>query len=153
MPLKNVICPCGIGFSTYKPDRSRYHSKKCFYKYRTRSSGLVYNIVVENKAWIKKGQRLSPKTEFKTGETPYNFKGDKVGYDALHDWVKRHRGKAKTCEFCGSTKNVQWANKSHEYIRILSDWLELCYRCHRAYDMKNGWGSATKKYPEIRRKI
>lgn len=88
----------------------------------------------------------------KRGFVPKNFKGDDVGYDALHDWVKRWKGKAKICIFCQSITNVQWANKSHEYKRDLEDWLSLCYKCHRVYDRKNGWGKATLKFPELRRK-
>lgn len=97
----------------------------------------------------KSGQRISPATEFKKGEAPWNkdtygtmpqgkshhgYKGDGVGYHALHSWVRRHKGKAATCEDCGSTNYVQWANKSHEYKRELDDWLELCSKCHGSYD-------------------
>lgn len=77
------------------------------------------------------------------------WKGDKVRYHALHHWIIRTYGKASTCEKCGSTNNVQWANKSFTYKRNITDWLRLCYKCHREYDRKNGWGMATKKFPEI----
>jgi len=79
------------------------------------------------------------------GEKSYSWKGDKVGYGALHSWVYKQLGKAKKCSECGSVKNVQWANKTWEYKRDVKDWLELCYRCHRKYDKKN-WGVATKKF-------
>ena len=123
-----------------------------------------------------KGKHLSPESEFKKGRKVYFSKthrinlskakrgksnpngsgkrngkwlGNEVGYSALHSWVKRKLGKASVCSQCGSTKKVQWANKSHEYKRILSDWIQLCYWCHRKYDRKKGWGDATRLYPEI----
>jgi len=68
------------------------------------------------------------------------WKGDKVGYDALHDWVKRRLGRPTKCEHCGTDgltgKQIHWANKSGEYLRDLSDWLRLCKHCHDIYDGK-----------------
>ncbi len=101
---------------------------------------------------IKPGQRLSPDTEFKKGSENKNWKGDEVGYANLHKWVVREKGRAKKCTLCGNEKSrIEWANKSHDYKRDLDDWMELCSPCHRAYDVQNGWGVASKKYPETRR--
>jgi len=89
---------------------------------------------------IHKHQHLSPATEFKKGENVgeknQNWKGSNVGYDALHDWVRRWKGKASICVVCGSKKNVHWANKSHDYKRELDDFVELCAPCHKIYDSK-----------------
>lgn len=145
------------------------------YKYRVRSKGLKYKIVAKNKGWFKKDIQNNTKSAFKKGDAPWNkgtkgvvkanktsfkskdmigdknnrWKDDDVGYYGLHTWVQRKKGKAKICEKCGSKENVQWANKSHEYKRDIDDWLELCFKCHRKYDRENGWGKATKKYPEL----
>ena len=64
------------------------------------------------------------------------WKGDKVGYRAVHDWVDRWKGKPKECEFCGilTAKKYEWANKDHQYNRNLSDYIRLCTRCHRLHD-------------------
>ncbi len=149
-------CLCGNEFNVaqwqLRQGRGKYCSKACLYEYRIRPSGLTYDITQENKGWIKEGQRLSPETEFKKGELPWNFKGDQVGYDALHDWVKRYKGKAEICEDCESTDNVQWANISWEYKRELDDWSAKCYHCHRKYDMNGNWGAATRKFPELQRR-
>lgn len=94
------------------------------------------------------GLNNSPATQFKKGLTPWNkglagygagkkngvWKGDKVGYYALHAWVKRQLGKANQCSNCSSVKNIQWANASHEYKRVVEDWIQLCVFCHREYD-------------------
>lgn len=85
------------------------------------------------------GKKQSEETKRKISEShkedkAYQWKGDNVGYDALHDWVKKHLGKAFECYHCYSTKKVQWANKSREYKRDLTDWLQLCQSCHTKYD-------------------
>jgi len=67
---------------------------------------------------------------FKSGEKHLNWKGDKVGYDALHDWVNSRLGKPDTCSYCGrsglSGRQIHWANKSGDYKRDLTDWVRLC---------------------------
>lgn len=167
-------CPCGKIFfvKIYLLKRKIYCSKKCFYEYRKRPSGLTYKLVKENptsfkkgqKPWnygtagqgickpnsgsIKKGQRHSVKTEFTSERTKGNkntkWKGDEVGYYALHGWVYRTCGKPKKCIHCGKTKGrIEWANKSGYYKREIGDWLQLCKKCHCKYD-KESWGNATK---------
>ena len=70
------------------------------------------------------------------------WKGDKVGYGALHEWVSRHKGKPTKCEKCGKDgltgHKIQWANVDHEYKRDLDDWIRLCPKCHSKYDRENG---------------
>jgi len=72
-----------------------------------------------------------------------NWKGDDVGYSALHDWVWKYKGAPEKCEHCGraqervnGTSCVHWANISGEYKRDLEDWIGLCRRCHYIYDQK-----------------
>lgn len=66
------------------------------------------------------------------------WKGDSVGYGALHDWVRRTFGKPTCCtnENCSypNPKRFEWANISGQYKRIGSDWQMLCASCHRKYD-------------------
>lgn len=70
------------------------------------------------------------------GEQSPNWKGDNVGTNALHEWVKKNLGRPMKCEHCNTTtaKKFEWANKSQEYKRELSDWLRLCTKCHAKYD-------------------
>jgi hypothetical protein len=66
-----------------------------------------------------------------------NWKGKNVRMGGLHRWVELHLGKTKKCDFCGvEDKKIvyDWANKSGEYKRILTDWLRLCRKCHQIYD-------------------
>lgn len=72
-----------------------------------------------------------------SGELNFNWKGNNVGYYALHKWVNNNFGKPTKCEHCGTTeKRLTWANVSQKYLRDRSDWLELCYSCHKIYDNK-----------------
>ncbi|MEK6878035.1 MAG: hypothetical protein AABY22_00425 [Nanoarchaeota archaeon] len=95
---------------------------------------------------FKKGEHI--------GENSFNWKGNKVGYYALHDWVKRKLGFAKNghCKNCKTKNNLEWTNISLKYRRKIDDWMILCAKCHDTYDRKEGWGMASKKFPEIRRK-
>lgn len=66
------------------------------------------------------------------------WKGDKVGYAALHIWIHRNYGFPTVCEECGfESKNhrkIQWANVSKRYLRERSDWKRLCCKCHFIFD-------------------
>lgn len=76
------------------------------------------------------------KKQFYTASKNHKWKGDKVGYRALHSWVARQLGKPSRCEHCGDTskRKYEWANKSHEYLRDVNDWIRLCIPCHKKYD-------------------
>lgn len=76
-----------------------------------------------------------------TGEKNHAWKGDKVGYSALHNWIRKYLGKANHCEECGlaeipsgKKRYFQWANLSRRYRRDLKDWKQLCIKCHVQYD-------------------
>jgi len=75
------------------------------------------------------------------GENNFNWKGDTVGYFALHHWINRKLGKPKKCELCCKEfkgRHIHWANIDHQYKRNLTDWISLCVRCHKQYDRKTG---------------
>lgn len=86
---------------------------------------------------------------YKREEEHQNWKGDKVKYVALHQWVYRQLGQPDYCsnpsciyprkdsqgKLMITPKRYEWANKSHEYKRELSDWLRLCASCHTKYDL------------------
>ena len=73
------------------------------------------------------------------GENNHSWKGNKVKYFGLHMWVAKELGKPKYCAYCRNEKlnhrQYHWANISHAYKRELSDWIRLCAKCHKAYDM------------------
>jgi|WetSurMetagenome_2_1015567.scaffolds.fasta_scaffold250681_3 hypothetical protein len=63
------------------------------------------------------------------------WKGNKVSYGALHDWIKWHKPKQNRCSVCNKkTDFLDLANISQKYKRDLSDWEWLCRRCHMTKD-------------------
>ncbi len=85
------------------------------------------------------------------GEKVHNYKGEKVSYTGLHQWVRRELGSPNKCEECGLSeipkgmkRYFQWANVSREYKRDLSDWIRLCCKCHAKYD--NNYAHLNKKH-------
>lgn len=89
--------------------------------------------------WLKSNPNrfwLGKKRPDIQGSNNNMWKGDNVGYRALHLWVEKKLGRPNRCEHCGSieAKRFEWANKSHKYKRDINDWLRLCTKCHREYD-------------------
>lgn len=86
----------------------------------------------------RRGRHSSKETEFKKGQTDgeknVKWKGNDVGYFALHSWVARKLGRVKQCVDCGSRENIHWANISKKYKRDVNDWKQLCAVCHRKFD-------------------
>ena len=78
----------------------------------------------------------------KLGKKNPMWVGDKVGYDALHAWVRRHKPKLEFCECCGVNPPYDLANISQEYHRDINDFEWLCRNCHmgkdsRIFNLKN----------------
>lgn len=148
----------------------KYCTNRCKYRFRKRPSGLTYSIKVNNRGCFPKGHKpwnagkscsdkelqhlieigakprehRSQKTEFKSEEVARErnaqWMGERVGYRALHTWVRRTFGEPVVCEECGSRKNVEWANMNHFYRRNREDWKALCKKCHVRYDRRTRWG-------------
>lgn len=75
-------------------------------------------------------------------EKNYLWKGDKATYRVHHSWVVQRNGKANHCVQCGLDKIPEgfkryfgWANISGKYHRDISDYMSLCIKCHKKYDM------------------
>lgn len=92
-----------------------------------------------------------------TGPEHGNWKGDEVGYFALHAWVKRNKKRTGTCSDCGATPTkkrgvgTEWANVSKTYKRDLNDWIELCSSCHQRFDMTEAKRERLRKMSQIPR--
>jgi len=71
------------------------------------------------------------------GENNPSYKGDAVGYEAVHIWVRKRKPQPKGCEFCGKDAPLDLANKSGKYSRELNDWNYLCRKCHMDSDGRN----------------
>lgn len=62
------------------------------------------------------------------------WKGDDVGYCALHNWIERKKLKPKFCEDCHKEKPYDLANISGKYKRDIKDFKWVCRRCHMKND-------------------
>ncbi len=62
------------------------------------------------------------------------WKGNQVGYEALHIWIKARLPKPKRCQKCNKKKKLELCNKSGKYKRILSDWIYMCRSCNMDTD-------------------
>ena len=157
-------CSCGEIIKKIRPsrfERTKYCSQSCKYKYRIQPKRPNYKKPATNPSWFKpgvktrlgsklseeakrklseqnKGKHFGKATEFKAGQNKGDnnskWKGAAVGYDALHRWVRREKGIPLSCMVCGSKRNIQWANKSHEYHRDVNDWISMCVKHHSVYD-------------------
>lgn len=87
--------------------------------------------LVPDSSRIEAGKKL-------TDEKHPSWKGDGVGYFALHSWIRRKLGKPTKCDACGiveyNQRKINWANISGKYFRRFSDWKPLCKKCHCVFD-------------------
>ena len=85
----------------------------------------------------KRNQSILLKGKY-TEEKGSQWKGDKVKYGGLHDWVRKWKGTPDKCEGCGKSglkgRKINWANIDHKYSRVLEDYIRLCKKCHYHYD-------------------
>ncbi len=118
---KQRIClTCGKSYTSKPSENKKYCSFQCYNKNRF-------------------GKKLSIETrkkhsESKKGEKNPMWKGDKVGYGSLHDWIRDHKPKPDLCENCKKDKPYDLANISGEYKRDVNDFEWLCRRCHMKKD-------------------
>ena len=116
-----------------------YGLRYCSYCYSTKAQlgripwnkGIKTGIIP--KTAFKKGIRFNPSGEFKKGIGKH-FMGEIKEYKAIHAWLSYNLGRPHECSNCKSINNLDWANKSQEYKRDLTDWLALCRKCHFKYD-------------------
>ncbi len=122
-----VICVvCGKKYSVkpFRLEKTKCCSKEC--------SNILVSRNLKGKIFTEDHkQKISQAMQ---GENHRLWKGDEVSYKTLHQWVQRYKGVANKCQNCGSEQNVEWANKSRQYKRDTSDWIQLCKKCHWKYD-------------------
>lgn len=63
------------------------------------------------------------------GKNNFNWKGDKVSYKGLHQWVRKHLFKPDFCK-CNLKLPVEVHNIDGKYTRNLETWEWLCKKCH-----------------------
>lgn len=90
----------------------------------------------------------SIKGRFKEEKNPL-WKGNKASYQSIHQWVRRHKGKANKCSNNPThiNRTYHWSNISGLYKRDLNDYRELCVSCHHAIDgiQYKAWATRRKE--------
>lgn len=109
-------CSKEISRGPYSRCRSCYHKKR---------KGVKLNLT-ESQRILRSRAKLADKNPM--------WKGDKVGYAALHEWIKARLPKPELCEDCQVAPAIDLANISQKYIRDVNDWEWLCRRCHMVKD-------------------
>lgn len=141
--IKTNCSACGKEFMNYPSRISvtkyRFCSKEC------RNPFKAENLTRYGKKYrYKKGHKVDPKLYKKLAillknEGHPKWKGEKVGYRGLHQWVRRNKGNPRQCSKCGrkslNNRMIQWANFDGEYHRKLEDFIPLCVSCHKAHDL------------------
>ena len=151
MKIKCKICKKVIEVWPYEVKENRqYCGRKCYFIWRGKnfrqplkarlkiSKSLIGNkhgFQIGKKSWITGKVNI-----WVLAEKNINWKGNKVGYRALHRWIRSRKFGGNICEFCGklktTPKSIHLANKTGKYLRNLTDWLWLCVKCHKKYDKK-----------------
>jgi hypothetical protein len=67
-------------------------------------------------------------------EKCYNWKGDKVGYGALHEYIRKYLPMPKICHICKNEKRLYAACVTGIYNREFHNWRYLCHKCHMWLD-------------------
>lgn len=68
------------------------------------------------------------------GQNNGQWKGDFVGKNQLHRWVRSRLPEPKFCQRCKKQPPYDLANKFGNYVRDLSEWEYLCRKCHMESD-------------------
>ena len=103
--------------------------------------------ISNKKSKPRRGKNPNSRNGFKKGHKPFGnyfkpnekhpgWKGNEVGYNALHRWVERRKPKPKVCSDCKKISKLGLANISGEYNRDTNDFEWLCYHCHYKKDFK-----------------
>lgn len=134
-------CKCGCKTfvkSLDKKGRKRFYIKGHANKNRFFSKKWRKNIG-KAKTGIKQSKETKEKRGiYKKEKEHHSWKGNNIGYRALHIWVENKLGKLRFCENCGNRdlkhRQYHWSNIDGHYKRIITDWRRLCVKCHKAYD-------------------
>lgn len=129
--MKRSCAQCGTPIK-----RRKFCGQRC-YGLHLKASGVKPPSRTGIRASNETRKRMSAgiKAAVPRGENHPNWKGDAISKKAIHDWVYKTLGSPTTCENCGTTEGrLDWANKSQEYKRDISDWMRLCRTCHVRYD-------------------
>ena len=135
------VCYKSYLVSPYREKISKHCSRQCHNKKAGTLGGKAGKGISRNKGNKRPDLGEYNRTHIRREAQTSSWKGDGVGYTALHNWAHRHIGLKKECENCHSKNGLEMSNKSGQYKRELADWQTLCRTCHKRHDInfrKNG---------------
>ena len=159
-------CGCKFSIYPYEIKIAKFHNKQCRNEYQKGKHLSPKTEFKKGKAsyWLGKKRLDMLGHKWNVGRSPWNkglhtgikpwlgkkrpemygenniaWKGDNVGYEALHAYVRDRLDKPNVCPNCGEHKDLELSNVSYKYRRDLNDWKYLCAKCHDEYDRENGW--------------
>lgn len=145
--ISRICLICKTKFETIpalvKINKGKYCSHSCSSKGTRNKKGSHLSQEQKNKIGdFFRGKKLSDIhrqriSKGHKGEKAYQWKGDFVGYDALHSYISKLLPRSPICAKCNKFKKLSLSNISYLYKRDLSDWEWLCYSCHKKKDLKN----------------
>lgn len=111
---------------------------------------MKHSEETKRKISLAKTGKKMPST---TGEKHWAWKGDKVGYYALHDWMVKQVPKPAFCQLCNKIQpdeliNISPVVNEKTYNRDPKNWLWSCRICHATSDRR---GDRMKRYTAMRR--
>lgn len=156
--------PYGIGSREW--ENKKFCSRECYWKSKVGEKHSWGDKISQKLKGVKKSPEhrqkvieanLGKEHLSLRGEKHFAWKGDKVNYGSLHDWVARYRGREKKCSVCGlsdTKRRYYWANISGNYERKLDDWIRVCMPCHSEMDkgrnsIKKVWKKVKNEYVRI----
>lgn len=130
-----VLCACGCGELIPEYDRRGrriYYKKGHYWNGRQRYKETSEKVSATRKLFHKLGMM-----NIRAGANHTDWKGNNVGYSALHKWVRKNKPKPESCEFCHVVKSkYHLANITGVYRREFYHWRWLCIQCHRSHDAR-----------------
>lgn len=100
-------------------------------------------IYIRTKSWTLSNEQKRAISERQLGERHWNWKGDNVGYMAIHQYVASFKvGICKNCGVKGKTESALKKGFKHE--KNPKNYIELCKKCHIAYDRTPEWTEKNK---------
>lgn len=138
---KQALIPCACGCCEQIDCFDKWGRKRFYMVGHTWKNRKMSLKSRQKMSIARMGKSLSVETRKKigyanSGEKHYEWKGDLVGNDALHRWVKKQLPKPQLCQFCYKVSPKELANITGIYNRALENWKYLCIKCHRWFDWR-----------------
>lgn len=123
-----------------RPMLGKHHSEEAKQKNRLAHLGKKASKETRHKMSESRRGEKNPfygKGDCFAGDKSSNWKGDDVGYGALHTWIRKQKPGQTHCQRCGKVKPLHLANiQNHKYTRNPDDYEYMCVKCHADYDLK-----------------